>query len=331
MSGTSKEPVTFSAGCAIENDCLYLAAKPDKLDAEDEFARMFFFDAQNTAQPWVHHDLADWQIVSVCVASRSGASGREYCALSRHGDVEFTWVGGKRIEHIDGAGLRRVTPPIYGYVKAIRELAGNLYVVGSGGQVYRRNGGQWNGIADALRKPAVAPKSAVDAAGLDIGGKEFSDIDGVAGDDLYVVGGNGEIFHYDERSWAECEAEAPSRPLTCVRAVSTSEIWVCGFGGVLLRGNARTGFSSAGSCSEILLFSSLAVLAGRVYLASNKGIFALSDDGIIRRVKTGLVPEVDDANIIDVKDGILWSIGYKDIVSFDGTRWRRLEHPDNAA
>ena len=86
MSGTSKEPVTFSAGCAIENDYLYLAAKPDKLDDEDEFARLFFFDAQNTARPWVHHDLADWQIVSVCVASRSGASGREYerqCGLTQ--------------------------------------------------------------------------------------------------------------------------------------------------------------------------------------------------------------------------------------------------------
>jgi hypothetical protein len=328
MSDATKEPVTFSTGCAIENDYIYLAAKPDKLDDEDEFTRLFFFDARNTAKPWVHHDLNDWQVVSVCVAAASGGNPREYCALSRQGDIEFTWVGGQRIERIEAAGVRRDTPPIYGYVHAIRQIGGDLYVAGSGGQVYRRNGGQWTPMAESLLKPAVAPASVLDAVAMDIGGKEFADIDGVSSSDLYVVGGNGEIFHYDGADWTECDGDTP-RPLNCVRAVSASEVWACGFGGALLRGNARTGFSSVGSCSEVLIFSSLGILGGRVYLASNKGIFSLSDDGIIRRVKTGLKPEVEDANVIDIKDGVLWSFGYKDIVHFDGSGWHRLVHPDN--
>lgn len=201
MKSTNKEPVTFSTGCAIEKDYIYIAAKPDKLDDEDEFTRLFFFDAQNTARPWVHHDLNGWDVVSVCVAVVDGGKSREYCALSKQGDIEFMWVSGKRIERIEGAGLRRDVSP--------------------------------------------------------------------------------------------------------------------------------TGFTSVSACSEVLIFSSLGILNNRVFLASNKGLFSLDDDGIIRRVRTSLTPEVKDTNIIDVKDGILWSFGYKDIVYYDGSRWNRLMHPDN--
>lgn len=327
MARINKAPVTFSTGCAIERDYIYLAAKPDLLDEEDEFTRLFFFDAQDKSRPWVYHDLNGWEVESVCVAA-GGGNSREYCALSKQGNIEFTWVGGRRIERIGAAGLRRDALPIYGYVHAIRQIGGELYVVGSGGQVYRRNDGQWTPMAEALLKPAIAPASVTAAAGMDIFGKEFSDIDGTSSSDLYVVGGDGEIFHYDGAGWVKCDADT-TRPLNCVRAVSANEIWTCGFGGALLRGNARTGFSSAGNCSKALIFSSLGILENRVYLASNKGIFSLSADGIIRRVTTGLNPEVEDANIIDVKDGVLWSFGYKDIVHFGGTRWARLTHPDN--
>jgi hypothetical protein len=324
-----KEPVTFFAGCAIERDYIYVGSKPDALDDDVEFARLFFFDEQNRAQPWVHHDLKEFDVVSVCVAAAVGGAPRQYCALSRQGDVEFIWVGGSRMEQIESAGVRRSTPPIYGYVQAIRQIGDELYVVGSGGQVYCRRGDGWQAIATSLQKPAVAPASVLDAAGLDIGGKEFADIDGTSSSDLYVVGGNGEIFHFDGGDWTECDSDA-ARPLNCVRAVSRDEVWVCGFGGSLMRGNARQGFSQVGSCSEVLTFTSLGILEGRIYLASNKGIFTLSDDGIIRRLKTSLKPEVDDANVIDVKDGMLWSFGNKDIVRFDGKQWTRLVHPDNA-
>lgn len=326
---SSKEPVTIDAGCAIGNDYIYLAGKPDRLEQEQEFSRLFFYDAQNKARPWAHHDLDEIQVVSLCVVTGLGANAREYCALGRHGEVEFTWVGGSRIERIAGAGLRRDTPPIYGYVQAIRQVGRELFVVGSGGQVYRRDGGAWSVAAPALLKPVVVPDSVSAAAGLDIGGKEFAAIDGVSAEDLYVVGGNGEIFHYDGAEWTECESPA-RRPLTAVRAVSAQEIWVCGNGGVLLRGNARSGFAVAGSCSAVVNFSGLGLLGGQVYLAANKGLFLLGEDGIVRHLKTGLEPEVDDSHTLDVKDGVLWSFGYKDVVSFDGTRWQRLVHPDNA-
>ena len=59
------------------------------------------------------------------------------------------------------------------------------------------------------------------------------------------------------------------------------------------------------------------------------GVFTLCSDRIIRRVITGLPHEVEDSAILDVREGVLWSFGYKDVVSFDGDQWTRLEHPSN--
>jgi hypothetical protein len=52
-------------------------------------------------------------------------------------------------------------------------------------------------------------------------------------------------------------------------------------------------------------------------------------DGLLKEVNTGLIPKLTDANAISVSNGMLWSVGYKDIVRFDGKNWMRLVHPDN--
>ena len=195
------EPVTFLAGCAIERDYIYVAAKPDVFDSEEDFTRLYFYDAQNGAAPWVHHDLPDWAVVSTCVVSQTSDAPRKYAALSKHGEIEFTWPGGSAVERIEGAGLKRTSPPIYGYVSAIREIGGALYVCGSGGQVYRRENDAWRHIAEGLKTPAAPPQPGDNAAPKDFGAHDFADIDGYSDADLYVVGGSGEIYHFNGTAW----------------------------------------------------------------------------------------------------------------------------------
>lgn len=44
---------------------------------------------------------------------------------------------------------------------------------------------------------------------------------------------------------------------------------------------------------------------------------------------TGLTPELQDAHVLEAKDGVLWSFGFKDLAWFDGKQWTRVDHPDN--
>jgi len=69
-----------------------------------------------------------------------------------------------------------------------------------------------------------------------------------------------------------------------------------------------------------------------MYLDSNMGLFAYDpqapEQGIVS-VMTDLVPDLQDANIVDRFDKVLWSIGPKDSARFDGSTWQRIHHPDN--
>ena len=323
------EPVTFQAACVIEADYVYIAAKPDALHSEENFARLFFYDAQNKTTLWLHHDLPDWKVASMCVVSKQTTRPRMYAALSEHGDIEFTWPGGRSVESIAGAGLRLSEPPIFGYVKSIREIAGELYVCGSGGQVYRREEGTWNHIAVSLKAHASAPQSGSFTIDKDFGKHEFSDIDGYESSDLYVVGGDGDVFHFDGQTWSRCNTPTDEILLSVVCSPN-KEVWIAGFNGTLLCGNVDNGFREYSNYDDNMIISSVALFDETPYLAANEGLFFFDKKTKrIVRVKSKLQPEIADANVVVVRDGVLWSFGYKDIAFFDGKSWTRVDHPDN--
>ena len=324
------EPVTFRAACAIEADYVYVAAKPDALHSEEDFTRLFFYDAQNRATPWLHHDLPDWEVASMCVVAKQTTTPRMYAALSEQGDIEFTWPGGRSVESIAGAGLRMSAPPIFGYVNSIKEIAGELYVCGSGGQVYRRMEGAWTHIAESLKAPATAPQSGAFTVDKDFGKHQFSDIDGYDSSDLYVVGGDGDVFHYNGQAWSRCETPTDEILLTVICSAK-KEVWVAGFNGTLLCGNIDDGFTEFSNYDDNMIISSIALCDSTPYLATNEGLFYFDrTQRRIRSVETKLQPEITDANVVATRDGVLWSFGYKDIAYFDGKTWTRVDHPDNS-
>ena len=113
---------------------------------------------------------------------------------------------------------------------------------------------------------------------------------------------------------------------------SEQRIWMCGSNGTLLLGNAQEGFQSLSSVDDNQLFTSVCKFQDKIYLGSNLGLFvydpAKAEAGI-ERVHTDLKPELQDANIVDSYDKVLWSIGPKDIARFDGHKWERIHDPDN--
>ncbi|MDQ8731071.1 hypothetical protein [Bradyrhizobium sp. LHD-71] len=315
-----KEPVTFRAGCIIERNYLYVAAKPNSLDSEEEYSRMFFYDGQNSSAPWVRHDLPNWTVVSVCVFKDMHDGTRKYAALSKHGEIEYTWPGGSVIETIDGAGLKEAHGPAYGYTSSIREIDGVLHACGTGGQVYRRGQDGWSHIAESLKSPAGLGSTEA------IGQHDFSDFDGFGLGDIYVASGNGEIHHFDGKTWQRCQT-ATTEILTAIHCADGNDVWACGFNGVLLRGNSQDGFAAISSGSDTAIFTTITRFENKTYIGSSEGLFVYDDQNdCVKRVAADLA---ETCLVLDVKDGVLWSFGYDDIVSFNGKTWVRLEHPDN--
>ena len=320
---TEQYPVHFKAACVIEDDYVFIAAKPDDLDEEQAFTRIFFYDAQQRQMPWRHMDWIDSAVVDVCVSRVSFGGQRRYVALSKQGQVHYSWPQGFETEQIPDAGIDRDTP-IYGYLNAIREISGRLYACGGGGQIYVRGNAGWSNLAGALRVAVTAPKPNLALNQIQMG-DELGDIDGFSENDLYVVG-HGTVRQYDGVQWTACEVPT-DEILLAVLCTAEGEVWACGFNGTILRGNASSGFKDVSRFDDNMIFSSMCIYGKLLYLASNEGLFAL--DMTDRDPRITKIPEITDTDFVGCTGATIWSVGNKDIVYSDGRTWTRIDHPDN--
>lgn len=159
---------------------------------------------------------------------------------------------------------------------------------------------------------------------------DFVDINGPSSRDLYAVGD--EAWHWNGQQWRQL-ALPTDEPLAAIKVLNTQEF--AGHNGTLLLGNAADGFTELSSRDDNQNFTAVECyegqnLPGRLFLASNLGLFTY--DLFTKRIEpclTGLRPEVQDSHVLEAKDGVLWSFGFKDLVHFNGRVWTRVDHPDN--
>lgn len=313
----TKQRITFIAGCAVEHDYFYVAARGDEHDPRETiFTRLFVY--MEEPEPWSHHDI-DANIESVCVKKATSTTGRRLCALSKEGEVEIFSAknNSSTVEKIPEAGLRLGSR---GYVRAIREIGDSLFVCGANDQVYRRDDedGTWTLLT-------AAPLKMVDA--LDPYYSLLNSIDGTSERDVYVCGLSGRLFHYDGMTWTAISLPTDEH-LNCVRSFSKDEVWICGENGTLLLGNVRDGFKNVSTIDDNQLFWSLTKFQGKIYVATpDEGLFVY-DQKSIAPVDTGLANGLW-TYIVDAVEGALWSFSEKEIAYFDGSTWKHVQHPDN--
>ena len=316
-------PVTFINGIVIERHYLSLVTCPDAIDPwEEDFARVCYFDADERDEfdKWGRYDL-DWHVFSTCVWSASPYTKRAYVVLSKEGDVRIEVAGGDPviIEHIPDAGLHMDWSDNYGYVMTVRQIDQHLYVCGDNRQVYRRaDSGQWEHIDQGILLPPT-----------DKSMKCLMDIGGVSERSIYAVGYSGEIFYFDGENWRQVNSGVDD-DLFHVKVVSELDIYIIGANGTLLKGNQHFGFKNLSSVEDNQRFTGIEIFNGTLFLASNLGMFVYDSKGKkIVPYQTDLKPDLVDCHVLEAKDGVLWSIGFKDLACYDGKTWTRINHPDN--
>ncbi len=217
-----------------------------------------------------------------------------------------------------------------GLMTHLREIGGQLWACGHMGQVYRRFGrddwrhqdrGLYVHIDPDRFANADAMLEAINAAPV------LNCLDGSSEHDVYVVGLQGFVAHFDGKRWQRVTLNTDEH-LTWVRCYGPDEVWICGYNGTVLKGNARQGFTDVSTVDEHQTWVCLSKYQDRVYLSNEDGLYVY-DGQRIEEVQTGLTPELQDGWRVDHADGVLWSIGIKDLARFDGQRWERIHHPDN--
>lgn len=313
------EPVTtFRTARAARRSIIGLAGAMDAFDPHEPYTRAFLF-VEGREPPWTF-SAHDEVICALCLW-RDPAPGslRYFAALAE---------SGKAIILTPTIDVERIVPSDrahHGYLIDIEQIGGRLYVCGNGGQVYRReSGGHWVTMDDGIVRGSGS--QATNFIAQVIGGAHESSI--------YVAGCDEaphlppHLEHWDGTAWSRVALPQTAGRITNMYVESETRVWLCGAKGTLLLGNVREGFHSVGPSGGNHLFLSVTAYKGAMYLASNLGLVRLAGS-VFEDVKSGLTPEIRDANIVDVADDVLWSIGTKDIVRYDGQTWERFQHPDN--
>jgi hypothetical protein len=178
-------------------------------------------------------------------------------------------------------------------------------------QVYRRDAAHtWTCIDMDMRKAPAA---------MDVFG--FESIHGFSENDLYAVGWHGEIWHFDGSRWDRIESPTDLL-LNKVFCAQDGNVYICGHQGMLIRGRGSAWQVIEHGDTQADLWD-LQGFNGKLYLSSMRMLFALEEDRL-KPVDTGdEIPAT--CYHLDAADGIMWSIGAKDILQFDGQTWTRIQ------
>lgn len=318
----SAPELRIETGVAVNRQFLIVSCS--KLEERfDGFARLCIFTPDKPVQ-WRYFDLP-LTISAAALKSTAGLddAGEAFIFAGEDGDIVQLPVGKPPVmERIAGAGLWDDDSEGWGYMNAVNQIGSNLYACGDGGQVYRRESeGDWVHIDDGLLQPAEGEHNLM-----------LNAITGLGEDSIYVAGWDsdrnaGLMFHRGtDGTWMRLPVEAAKITGLCVENPDT--VWACGYGGVLLRGNYASGFTDVSALDDTRNYSAVAVHDGMIYLAAAEGLFVHEGDAV-RPVDTGLEPACNDGHVLQAVDGVLWSIGYRDIARFDGSRWERIAFPGN--
>ena len=349
---------TICLACVVDH------AFRNQEDAAQPLTRVLQFSLE-ARQDWYTRDLAQY-VFGICEYTRPDTGKKHFVSVSYEGEVTFQ-TSPEVIERIPWAGMEPLATMeplnrgLMGRTYGVRQFGTTLYVCGEGGQLYRRAGDDsWSQVSslilfdsreyDKRRKERNSQSTTSSVKEMheewDRNGqredsdaemgefllRSFHNINGPSEQEIYLTGDEGGLLLWDggTHRWIE---NTPKVSLFGMLVDDDATTWVCGSEGTILRGDARDGFRDLSVGGE-LSFNTITQFKGRIYLTTNGGFGGpvglwTYERGRIEPVTTGLSPDIHDIHTVDSADGVLWAVGFKDILCFDGAVWTRIDHPDN--
>jgi hypothetical protein len=252
---------------------------------------------------WGGDDL-DWTATSCTVVLEPA---ERFIAISPAGRVQ-TSGGGEFVEEAS-ISVHGTGPQQRGPLRSVRGI-GHAYACGTNRQLYRRTApGAWEDLARAAT-PAED----------EWGQFCFESVDGFSETDIYAVGWEGEIWHYDGEQLQKIESPT-DRTLHAIRCAGNGTACAAGQSGVILegRGNDWTPISQHQTTDT---FRSIEWFQDRLYLATSDQVYEL-EDGELRPVAWGEdIPQT--CLRLSAQDDRGWSIGAKDVMELKNSHWTRV-------
>jgi hypothetical protein len=307
MTNIAPSRVTFLDGHSAGPGLLGVLAFPEDYASDVEFT--MFLTTRN--DQWLQLQF-DFDVISLVGLSVPERNYHAWWMAGKRGEIVEVVGGVPTVTNISTAGTGGSTK--LGYLAQMRKVGDALFVCGYRRQVYRLDGEQWTLISTAILDNR--PKGPWNG---------FESIDGFSSSDIYTVGDEGEIWHFDGNKWTQCESPT-NRNLAEVRCFD-GKVWICGDGGLILVGDSHGWVVLWDQDEPSESWWSIERFGGRTFLAGNDFLGEFANGRIQPAV--GAPSDITTMRLHQ-SNGLLWSIGEEDIFSFDGLAWRRIICPQNA-
>ncbi|PTA72700.1 MULTISPECIES: hypothetical protein [unclassified Stenotrophomonas] len=388
MRDPESNVLEFVAGCAVDADIYYLAAA---IGPGHEYydpdpgppSRMFVF-GRTPEEEWFHHDLPDFQVMSVQLVPEKNGHPRRVLALDFYGQLEHYSRLGATTEYISPEG-----PGFSGGLTALRRVGEDLFCCGVHGMIHHRGESGWRQLPTDFPSPkrssfeddldsldfdtwllycghifeldgtAPLPTDPVEReaelrrkfdetrsqlahahkdperskwlASLDV--PNVNDLCGTGLTDLYAIGSDGLIAHWNGLNWTLPEQVTTSDLFHACRTDQGRLIFV-GKEGAIVSGDIATGFELVQlDVSEGVHFGTACQYGQKIYLGTETdGLYVYSlETGVVAPLLEGIPDELRDATIVDISSvgSVLWVLTPWDLMRFDGATWQVIVHPDN--
>ena len=298
MATSPLKGLLIRTGAVRTPDVGYLLAGDPKREEDEEAHAVFFKWSAGKFTPGSMNFSAD----SCCVVTDPAPA---LVCVGPNGHYSITAASGKPVGNIAENSQPKPQGPRYGAISSVSTAAGKAFAVGLGGMVYRLdNFNGWTRIDDGL-------PDTFDAKALH----------GFSGEDIYAVGSRGEIWHYDGKQWTKCDSPTNVN-LTCVCCAPDGRVYAAGHDGLILSGRASTWKVIEHGATQKKPFWDLEWFAGEIYVSTLSALYRLQSDKLAR-VQFG-EEVVKTCNQLSATTEVLWSVGEKDVLSFDGKSWTRV-------
>lgn len=227
--------------------------------------------------------------------------------VARNNDGQVSVFGGGRDQPDEFIAPGKV--PMTWRVKCI---GGYAYSVGGRRSIYKRvDIGKWEKFAEL-------PKGDGNVALFG-----FNDMDAFCETDMYAVGGHGDVWHFDGKTWTQ-QGFPSNVQLATVTCAGDGHVYISGEGGSLWRGRGSTWEPIYRGGSSIL-WNDVLWFENKLWLASDYQ--ARIWNGKTLEPITHKGQEVPIRGHMDAYDGLLVIAGPEVVKAYDGKTWRTLVAP----
>lgn len=287
--------VELLTGVAAGKNLIYVALTDSQL-VRQNIAHSFI--VSNLNGRWRECGRTYWKCVGMTLVP-SGSS-HALLAISEDGDV-FHFANGVRSDE-----AIRPQPIV---LRGLATVDGQAIAYGMRRQAYLRiRNGRWT----PMHGPDIDEDNEDETAG-------FEGLCGFSLRDLYAVGWEGEIWHFDGRSW-QMEDSPVDIILTDATVHSDGMVYACGQNGTLVRGR-KGQWDVVAEDSTVDDFWSVASFNGQIWVTSFGALYRLDGDDLVI-MEPGV--KCDTYQKLSVAEDLLWSLGTLDFVATDSVQWTKV-------